>query len=74
MTVEKLLPLPHHAEESVIDEEHLEWLLKLDPGRQRLHGHLETAIATDTVDELVRLAELRSQRRRDPVAHGAQAG
>ncbi len=70
---EQLLPLADHAQVVVVDDQHLDGQLVQGGRGQLAHGHLEAAVADDGPDLLVRVGELRADRRREAEAHGAGA-
>src|SRR5699024_8696717 len=73
LVVEEVLPLPDHAQRTVVDDRVLDRDVVYDAGRELLIGHLEAPVAVDAPHCPVRLPDLGSHRRRNRVPHGAQA-
>src|SRR6478672_146027 len=73
LVVEHLLPLAHHAEPAVVDEDDDDRQPLEGRGRELLAGHLEAAVAVDADDGRVGARRLRADRGRDAVAHRPQA-
>src|SRR5450759_431318 len=71
--VEEVLPLPHHAETLVVEDDDLERQTGLDRRRERLHGLLKAAIAVQVDDEPVGPPALRAERGRQAEAHRPEA-
>ena len=72
MVPEQLLPLADHPEVVVVHDEHLDRDPLLRARRELLHVHLDRAVAGDADDRLVRTADLRAHRGRQPEAHRAE--
>src|SRR6266566_8387191 len=73
LVVEQLLPLAHHAEEAVVEDQDLDRQLLDRAGREFLRGHLEAAVTVDRYDKLTRPADLGAHRGRHGESHRAQA-
>src|SRR5215813_9064060 len=58
LVVEQLLPLPDHAEEAVVEDQHLDRQALDRAGSELLRGHLEAAVAVDRHDQLTWPANL----------------
>src|SRR6202034_910708 len=71
--VEQLLPLPHHAEIFVVDDDHLHGKAKTVDCSQFLDVHLKSTIARDTKHTGVRLRELNADRGGQCETHGAKS-
>src|SRR5829696_9535780 len=71
--VEEGLPLPHHAQVSVVDHRDLDGDALDRAGGQLLVRHLEAAVTVDRPDGGLRAAVLGAHRRRNGVAHRAEA-
>src|SRR5579864_7199774 len=71
--IEELLPLAHHAEILVVDDDHLDRQPETVNRGELLDVHLETAIAGNAEDAGVRLGQLHADRRWKSEAHRAQA-
>src|ERR1019366_4086750 len=71
LLVEQLLPLAHHAEEAVVEDQDLDRRPLDRAGRQLLRGHLEAAVTVDRDDKLAGPADLRAHGGRDGEAHRA---
>ena len=71
--VQELLPLAHHAHVLVVEDEDLDRQAILDRRRHLLHVHQDRGFAGDVDDERLRMRELRADRRRQAVAHRAEA-
>ena len=70
---EHVLPLAHHAEVAVVDDHDHDRQPLHRRRRQLLGGHLEAAVAVDADDLRVRTRRLGADRRRQAVAHRAEA-
>src|SRR6266536_2306100 len=73
LVVEQLLPLAHHAEEAVVEDQDLDRQLLDRAGGEFLRGHLEAAIAVDRDHQLAGPANLGAHRGRDGESHRAEA-
>src|SRR5450432_1273481 len=73
LLVEKLLPLPHHAEEAVVDDGDVDVQVFLRDGCEFRAGHLEAAVAGDDPDFLVWARDFCADRGGQRESHGAQA-
>src|SRR5690242_11253877 len=73
LIVKKLLPLPHHAEEVIIQNDQLHIDVALHDGAKFLDSHLKTAVTDDGNNGSLRRAELRSYRCRQCETHCPQA-
>ena len=72
LVVEELLPLPHHAQEPVVQDRDDDRQAVLHRHDELLDVHLDRAVAGDVDDPLVRPRQLRADGRGEAVAHGAQ--
>src|ERR1039457_625918 len=70
--VEELLPLPHHAEALVVEDDDLQRQMVFDGRGEGLHRLLEAAVAVEVDDEPVRPPALRAERGRQAEAHRAE--
>ena|SRR5438105_2585473 len=73
LIVKKLLPLPHHAQEIIIQNDQLHIDLALHDSTQLLDGHLKTAIANDGNNSSFRSTEFSSYSRRQCKTHRTQS-
>src|ERR1035441_3992375 len=73
VVVEEGLPLADHAEMAVVHDDDLDGQGVAGDGGELWDGHLETAIAADGEDELIRAGELGADGGRKSEAHGAEA-
>src|SRR5260370_30385136 len=73
IVIEQLLPLADHSEIAIVHDDDLDRQSVRGDGSQFRDGHLESAIATDSDDDLVRLSELRADGGRQAESHGADA-
>ena len=73
LAVQQLLPLAHHPHPLVVEDEDLDRQVVLHRRRHLLHGHLHRGLAGDVDDQAVRMRDLHAHRRRQAIAHGAQA-
>ena len=67
--VEEFLPLTHHAEPAIVDQQDLHGQLMAAHRREFGHRHLEAAVTTDRDDRALGVGELRADRGRQPEAH-----
>ena len=73
VSVQQLLPLAHHAHILIVQNENLDRQFVLNRARHFLHGHLHRGIASDIDHQRIRMRHLHAERRRQAVAHGAEA-
>src|SRR3990172_9032688 len=71
--IEKLLPLPDHAEEFIVQYGYLHRQLILHCGCKLLDIHLDAAVACNVNNNLIRKRKLGANGSREPKAHGAEA-
>lgn len=70
--VEKFLPLAHHAQEGVVEQDDLHADVRLENRRQFLNGHLQPAVAREEDDLAVGSAQLGADGGREAEPHGSQ--
>jgi len=70
--VQQFLPLTHHAHIFIVQDEDFHRQQILDRRRHFLNVHEDRRFASDVHDERVRMRELRADRRRQAVTHGAE--
>ena len=70
--VEKLLPLPHHAHVTVVEQDDFQWQIVLLASRQLLNTHLDTGFAGDNGHIGSGVGQLNSHTRWQAESHGAQ--
>ncbi len=68
----EILPLPDHAEKTVVENHDFDGEIAAHGGRKLLHHHLNAAVARDVNHEFVGLSSLRADGRRKTEAHHAQ--
>src|SRR3990170_1288427 len=73
LLIEKLLPLPDHAEEFIVQYGYLHRQLILHCGCKLLDIHLDAAVACNVNNNLIRKRKLGANGSREPKAHGAEA-
>ena len=71
--MQQLLPLAHHAHIFVVEDEDLDRQVVLHGGRHFLHRHLHAGLAGDVDDQRIGMGHLHAHRRRQAIAHGAEA-
>ena len=71
--VEQLLPLPHHPQIHVVDDENLEGQLQRNRRHELLNRHDVGTVAVDVDDSLVRTSELRADGGGQTKPHRAEA-
>ena len=69
---EQFLPLPHHTEKVVVQDNDLDRQAVLNEGSQLLQVHLETAVAADGNHLPAGKGRLRPHGCRQPVPHGPE--
>ncbi len=72
LVVERLLPLPHHAQKPVIDHGYVNGQTFLHDCRELRRRHLETTIARNHPDIFLRAGKLRTDRSRQGETHRAK--
>src|SRR5262249_38787071 len=70
--IEKVLPLPHHAVNTVIEQNNFDRQFPLSSNRQLLQVHLKAAFARDTNHLPIGKRDLRTNGRRKTEAHSAK--
>ena len=66
---EQVLPLAHHAEEAVVDDEDLDRELQVRSGGKLVHRHLKPAVAHDGTHQVLGPRELGADGRGEPEPH-----
>ena len=69
---EPILPLDHHPEVLVVEQQHLDWDVFRPAGGKLLNVHQDAAVAVDVDNERPGAGHLGSHRCRQPEAHRAQ--
>src|SRR5579859_2114530 len=71
--VEQLLPLPHHPEIFIVDDNHLHWQPETMHRSQFLNVHLKSTISGNAEHARIRLGELHTNGRRQSEAHRSES-